>query len=235
MKAWELLDSSSIPGSAGTLRLMRRGFELAIHVDGRELMRNTVHGSEDALAELSCARIASAPLARVLVGGLGMGFTLAAALSNVGPGAQVVVAELVPSVVRWNRGVLSDVAGRPLDDPRSSVYEGDVADLIRRPPSPWDAILLDVDNGPTALTSGSNDQLYSAAGLAQTFDALRPAGVLSVWSAVPEDRAFTRRMKRAGFAVEVHEVRSRGRDGGRRHVIWIGVRQAEAPRWHRAA
>lgn len=227
---WELIDSAAVPQSGGTMRLIRQGHELVIHVDDRELMRSSVHGSEDALAELTCARLDDRQGPRILIGGLGMGFTLAAALRSLGREAQVVVAELVPAVVRWNRGLLGAVAGRPLADPRASVHDGDVADLIREPPAPWDAILLDVDNGPVGLTRATNDRLYSSGGLEGAFAALRPQGVLSVWSAAP-DRAFARRFARAGFAVESVDLRSRGRRGGRRHVIWIGIREAEGPRW----
>ena len=216
------------------MRLMRRGHELVIHIDDRELMRSTVHGSEDALAELTCDRLNNRQSPRILIGGLGMGFTLAAALRGLGRDAQVVVAELVPAVVRWNRGLLGDVAGHPLADPRASVYEGDVADLIREPPAPWDAVVLDVDNGPTGLTRATNNRLYSAQGLDSAFSAVKPQGILSVWSAAP-DRAFARRFERAGFAVESVDLRSRGRQGGRRHLIWLGIRQAEGPRWQQGA
>lgn len=231
MKAWELIDSGAIPGG-GTMRLMRQGRELAIHVDDRELMRNTVHGSEDALATLACEQLLDPSGARVLIGGLGMGFTLAAALHSLGEQAQVVVAELVPAVVRWNRAQLGEVAGNPLADPRASVHEGNVAELIGQPPAPWDAILLDVDNGPVGLTHACNDQLYSPAGLDLAFAALKPRGVLAVWSAAP-DRAFTRSLGRAGFEVETVHLRARGAQGGRRHVIWLGTRKVRGPRWQR--
>lgn len=215
------------------MRLMRRGDELVINVDGRELMSNRVHGSEDALADLACDQLEKRrpkrPDVRILVGGMGIGFTLAAALRRVGPEARVVVAELVPAVVTWNRGVLGEAAGHPVNDPRTSVYEGDVADLIRDPPEPWDAIMLDVDNGPTGLTRASNDWLYSWEGLNAAFAALQPEGVLGVWSAAPDD-VFTRRVKRAGFRVNPIGVRSRGAKGGRRHVIWIATRRSEHPR-----
>ena len=231
MQPWELIDSAAIPNS-GTMRLIRQGHDLVIHVDDRELMRSSVHRSEDALAELACDRLDDRPRARVLIGGLGMGFTLAAALRSFGSDAEVVVAELVPAVVRWNRGLLGDVAGRPLADSRASVYDGDVVDLIREPPAPWDAILLDVDNGPVGLTRATNDQLYSPEGLDRAFSALSPRAVLSVWSAAP-DRGFTRRLERAGFDVECVDFRSRGKRGGRKHQIWLGVRKAEGPRWQR--
>jgi spermidine synthase len=221
MQSLEIIDSASIPGSGGTMWLMRQGRELVIHVGDRELMRSTIHRSEEALAELTCDRLEDRESARILIGGLGMGFTLAAALCCLGPEACVVVAELMPAVVRWNRGLLGEVAGHPLTDSRVSVYDGDVTDLIRQPPEPWDAILLDVDNGPVGLTRATNDQLYSARGLERAFHALKPRGLLAVWSAAPA-QAFGRRLQRAGFAAENIGLRSRGRRGGRRHVVWIG-------------
>ncbi|MCB9664015.1 MAG: hypothetical protein H6732_07865 [Alphaproteobacteria bacterium] len=224
MQRWELLDTGPVPDARGTMELFRRGTELAIRVDGRELMSSRMHGSEDALADLACDRVGGRPRARLLVGGLGMGFTLAAALARVGPEARVVVAELVPCVVRWNRDQLAHVAGRPLDDPRASVFEGDVGEAIRQAPAAWDAILLDVDNGPKGLTRPSNDWLYGWHGLKAAHAALRPGGILGVWSAAP-DVAFTRRVARAGFDVEAVTVRARGKQGGRRHVVWIGVRE----------
>lgn len=232
-RAWELIDRAPVPGGNGTMELVRRGNELVIRVDDRELMCNRVHGSEDALADLACDRLGNIAEARVLIGGLGMGFTLAAALRRLGPDGRVVVAELVPAIVTWNRGVLGEAAGHPLADTRAAVHEGDVAELIRESQrEQWDAILLDVDNGPTALTRASNDSLYSAAGLDAAFAALRPGGVLGVWSAAP-DNAFTRRVDRAGFDVVPVEVRARGARGGKIHVIWIGTRRAQGPRWTR--
>jgi spermidine synthase len=221
MERWELLDSERLPDDSGVMDLLRRDTELAIHVNGRQLMSSRVHGSEDALADLACTIVGYRPRARVLVGGLGMGFTLAAALRGVGPEGRVVVAELSPAVVRWNRGVLGPVAGHPLDDPRASVHQGDVADLIETPNQPWDAILLDVDNGPDALSHPDNAWLYDWPGLGAAHAALSRGGVLGVWSAF-DDRAFTRLMGRVGFRVETHTVRARGAKGGRRHVIWIG-------------
>jgi len=212
------------------MELVSRGKELVLRVGGRELMCNKVHGSEDALADLACDKIGARPEARILIGGLGMGFTLAAALKRVGPEARVVVAELVSAVVKWNRGVLGEAAGYPLNDPRASVHEGDVAEVIRAKPSAWDAILLDVDNGPTALTKSTNNWLYRPQGLEAAFTALRPGGILGVWSAAP-DSGFTRRMDRAGFDVVPEEVRSRGARGGRRHVVWIGTRRAQGAKW----
>jgi spermidine synthase len=223
MNRWELLDRVPVPESDSVMSLLRRANEFAILVDGRQLMSSLVHGSEDALAELACARLPARDEARVLIGGLGMGFTLAAALRCLGPEASVVVAELVPGTIRWNRGPIGHVAGNPLDDPRATVVEEDVAARIRGAEASWDAILLDVDNGPAALSRASNAWLYAWQGLEAAHRALRPGGVLAVWSAAP-DRGFTRRVQRAGFAVEEVEVRSRGSKGGHRHVVWIGVR-----------
>ncbi len=210
--------------------LMRRGEEWVICVDGRELMSDQMHSSEDALADLATARIGDRPEARILVGGLGMGFTLAAALKGVGPEAQVIVAELVPAVVRWNRTLTGKMAGFPLSDPRAGVHAGDVADAIRGPAASWDAILLDVDNGPNGLTRETNNWLYSWQGLDQAWTALRPGGILAVWSAF-DDRAFTRRVERAGFEVECVGVRSRGKQGGHRHYVWVGVRVDREEKW----
>ncbi len=226
MKRWEQVDRGPVPGTESVMALMRRGDEVAILVNGRQLMSNQEHGSEDALADLACDRVGGRADARFLIGGLGMGFTLAAALRRLGPEAEVVVAELVPSIVTWNRGPLAHVAGRPLDDPRASVFEGDVADAIRGGPARWDAILLDVDNGPSGLTRATNDWLYAWQGLEAAHAALRPGGVLAVWSAAP-DAAFTRRLQRAGFTVDEIGVRSRGAKGGQRHVVWVGTRRAK--------
>ncbi len=223
MQRWELLDSGPVPDSPSTMTLFRRGDELAIRVDDRQLMSSFVHGSEDALADLAADIVGNRPRARFLIGGLGMGFTLAAALKRVGPAAEVVVAELVPAVVRWHQGPLAHVAGHPLDDPRAAVFEGDVADAIRGGAGAWDAILLDVDNGPRGLTRASNDWLYGWHGLTAAFQALRPGGVLAIWSAA-SDPQFTRRVQRAGFDVQEILTRGRGKKGGHRHVVWVGVR-----------
>lgn len=222
MIPWELVDSAPVPGSDRELRLYRRGGEFSIRVAGCELMNSRMHGSEDALAEYACDRIASVPSPRVLIGGLGMGYTTAAALRRLGPSARVVVAELVPRVVAWNRDHLGALAGHPLADARVTVREGDVSRVIMTESRAWDAILLDVDNGPGGLTSRENDRLYGPAGLAATFSALRPSGVLAVWSAAA-DPAFTRRLGQAGFAVEEVSARAHGGRGGR-HVIWLARR-----------
>lgn len=223
-KPWRLIDRAQVPNQPEFMELWQRDEEFVLRVGGRELMSSRVHSSEDALADLACDKLGESPEARILIGGLGMGFTLAATLRRIGPEARVIVAEFVSSVVAWNRGVLGELTGFPLEDARVCIHEGDVAELIRAESSAWDAILLDVDNGPTGLTQSANDWLYSVQGLKAAFGALRPGGVLGVWSA-GSDSGFTRRMTRAGFDVVTEDVRSRGARGGRRHVVWMGTRQ----------
>jgi spermidine synthase len=185
-------------------------------------MNSRMNGSEKALADLACERLRDNPKPRLLIGGLGMGFTLAAALKATGPNAEIVVAELVPEVVEWNRTLIGAPAGHPLTDPRCSVYIGDVADSIRREPSGFDAILMDVDNGPEAMVRRENEWLYNADGLEATRAALRPGGVLAVWSASP-DRIFSIRLRKAGFDVREHVVRPHRAGKGPRHHIWIAA------------
>ncbi|GGK32562.1 hypothetical protein GCM10008955_28100 [Deinococcus malanensis] len=228
MKPWVPLGRAPIPGTGDELLLWQRGDEFSIRISGyvSELMNSRQHGSEEALATYACPAIAQRADARVLVGGLGMGFTLAAALRSVGPDATVTVAELVPEVVEWNRGPLGSAAGHPLDDPRTRVAVGDVAQVIRCQPSAFDAILLDVDNGPEGMTQEDNDWLYAPKGLAAIRAALKPGGVLAVWSveAVPR---FTTALNRAGFTVHVRTARARG-DRGAKHTIWIARVPVEA-------
>ena len=221
MRPWELLDTATVPGEGDELRLYRRGDEFSIKAGYSELMNSRIHGSEDALAELACQRLTNRTQTRVLIGGLGMGFTLAAALKQLGPEAEVVVAELVPAVVKWNREQLAELAESPLQDQRVSVYEGDVGQLIRSKQAAYDAILMDVDNGPEGLTRKENDGLYSPAGLRAALAALRPGGIYGVWSISP-DQKFRRRLQQTGFKVEELRVSARGRHGGGRHVIWLG-------------
>jgi len=222
MAKFETIGTASIPGKGSELRLLQRNDEFSIRIAGTpgELMNTRLHGSEDALAELACRRVADRPQARVLVGGLGMGFTLAAALKALGADAEVVVAELVPGVVEWNRGPLGTAAGNPLADPRTRVSVGDVGELLRREPGGFDAIMLDVDNGPEGLTRRENDWLYSPEGLATAQQALRPDGVLAVWSA-GQDPAFTERLRRVGLLVETVTVRAQRPGKGARHCIWL--------------
>lgn len=186
-------------------------------------MNSRVHGSEDALAELACARLADAAQTNILIGGLGMGFTLAAALRQVSSASNVVVAELVPEVVRWNHGPLGEVAGYPLQDKRVVVREEDVAKILKTQRRVYDAILMDVDNGPEGLTRKENDWLYTLSGLGTAFEALRAEGVLAVWSAGP-DRHFTNRLRKVGFDVEEVQTRARGNGKGAHHVIWLASR-----------
>jgi len=217
------IGTALIPGTNVELRLYQSGDLFSIKIPGRgDLMNSRMHGSEKALAELACARIVRVKKPRLLIGGLGMGFTLAAALKAVGPDAEVVVAELVPEVVEWNRTLIGAPSGHPLADPRSSVYVGDVADLIRQSSRGFDAVLMDVDNGPEALVRRENDWLYSGEGLRVSRAALRPRGVLALWSASP-DRAFSKRLQHAGFDVNEHVVRPHRAGKGPRHTIWIAA------------
>ena len=218
-----LLATAAIPGTDKVMQLYQSGDLFSIKIPGRgDLMNSRVHGSEKALANLACAKLGGNEKPRLLIGGLGMGFTLAAALEAVGPTAEIVVAELVPEVVTWNRTLIGAPAGDPLSDRRSHVYVGDVADVIRQEPGGFDAILMDVDNGPEALVRRENAWLYSAAGLRTTRTALRPNGVLAVWSSSP-DRAFSKRLQQAGFEVREHVVRPHRAGKGPRHHIWIGT------------
>jgi spermidine synthase len=223
--AWELLDSAPVPGSNQTLCLYRRGDEFAIRVGNRELMNSRMHASEDALADLACDKIGDRTTARVLIGGLGMGFTLAAALRRLGTRSEVIVAELVPAVVTWNRGPLGALAGHPLKDRRVVVREVDVLQMLMNQRPTYDAILLDVDNGPEDLLLRGNDRLYAQPALHAASIALRPQGVLAIWSAGP-DRAFVQRLRQLGFAVDAMSVRARGAHGGGRHAIWLAQRKA---------
>jgi spermidine synthase len=182
-------------------------------------MNSRMHGSEDALAELACKQVADRPRPRILIGGLGMGFTLGAALEHLGKNAEIVVAELIPAVVQWNRTHLAELAGRPLEDARVTVRESDVGRVIQEQAGCYDAILLDVDNGPDALTHEGNDRLYTHGGLAAAKAALTPGGILAVWSAEP-DKSFSKRLRGSGFRMEEVSVRARGTKG-RRHTIWL--------------
>jgi spermidine synthase len=220
-----LLGTAIVPNTKVEMRLYRSGELFSIKIPGRgDLMNSRMHGSERALAELACERLRAVARPRILIGGLGMGYTLAAALASVGSDASVVVAELVPEVVEWNRAWLGALAGSPLDDPRSEIFVGDVAELIRREPDAFDAILMDVDNGPEALVRRENDWLYRESGLRAMRTALRIPGVLAVWSA-SADRDFTVRLGRAGFAVREHVVRPHRAGKGPRHHIWIAAQE----------
>jgi spermidine synthase len=226
MKPWILLGESHTPDGT-RLTLMTRDREHVIFADGKILMSSRMHGSEEALANVACAHITTAEAPRVLVGGLGLGYTLRATLDVLPRDATVVVGELVPGVVEWNRGPLGPLANHPLDDPRVEVALGDVAVTIRKDTRGFDAILLDVDNGPDAFTSTLNTGLYSNHGVTQAKAALRPGGVLAVWSAW-EDRKFEQRLRWAGFTVNVHRVRARLKQGGPRHTIFVGHSQLQS-------
>ncbi len=224
MIPWSLIDTAQIPGGEGELRLMRRGDEFSIRLGANELMNSRLSGSEEALATLSLERIRSRSAPLVLIGGLGMGFTLRAALAVLGPQARVLVAELVPAVVGWARGSMAELYGASLTDPRVRIEEGDVARLIRSGASRYDAILLDVDNGPEGLTRDANDGLYNKAGLNAARTALRPGGVFAVWSSSGPDESFKHRLRQAGFGVDEMKVRARGGRGGARHLVWVATR-----------
>lgn len=222
MIPWVQIDQATVPDSTETLRLKRRGAEFSIMLGTNELMNSRLSGSEEALARLACAKLADRPSPQMLIGGLGMGFTLRAALHELGVGASVTVAELVPAVVAWARGPMAELFAGSLDDARVGIRETDVGALIRAAKARYDAILLDVDNGPDGLTREANDALYDPPGLRAAHAALRPGGVLAVWSSAP-DPAFTRRLRQAGFTVEEVNTRARGKRGAR-HVIWVATR-----------
>jgi spermidine synthase len=219
----ELIGTAAVPGG-GELRLFRRGEDFMIVLDRNELMNSRMSGSEAALATLTCDRLAGRKALRMLIGGYGMGFTLRSALAALGADAAVSVAELVPEIIAWARGPMREMTGGCLEDPRVRLVEGDVAAAIANAAGAYDAILLDVDNGPDGLTRAANDRLYSPAGLAAARAALRPGGVLAIWSAAP-DKAFARRLSQSGFAVEEVALRARPNGKGPRHVIWFGTRR----------
>ncbi|MBK5296753.1 MAG: hypothetical protein JJE40_06300 [Vicinamibacteria bacterium] len=223
MKPWETLGQARTPDGA-SMTLTRSGSEHVIRVDGQHLMSSRMHGSEEALAALACERARALPRPSVLVGGLGMGFTLRATLDLLPPDATVVVVELLPAVVVWNRSLLGDLAGHPLGDPRVEVEVADVAATLRASAGRFDAVLLDVDNGPSAFTASDNDGLYDDQGLAAARAALTPGGVLAVWSA-KDDRRFQQRLRRAGFRVEVRQARGH-LNKGPRHTIFVGHNQS---------
>lgn len=223
MIPWEKLDTTRVPGTDGELRLMRRGAEFSIMLGTNELMNSRLSGSEAALATLAAKKIEAVKSPHLLIGGLGMGFTLRAALGVLGATARIEVAELVPSVVAWARGPMAEIFGDSLNDKRVSIHETDVTGIIRSKRETFDAILLDVDNGPEGLTRQANDGLYDSGGLSAAHAALRPGGVLAVWSSGP-NAAFAKRLRGAGFDVNEVNVRATGRGGGARHVIWIAVK-----------
>lgn len=223
MIAWEEIDRAEVGGGEEELILRKRGAEFSIRIATTELMNSRLHGSEDALAELTCSRISRKNGRRILIGGLGMGYTLAAALQHSGGDSLITVAELIPAVIRWNREHLSHLAGNPLSDGRVVVQQEDVAETINRKRSTWDAILLDVDNGPDGLTRKVNNRLYGMSGLKNAFLALRTGGVFSIWSS-GADEQFTRRLNQCGFQTEIVTVRARKPGKGAKHTIWLATK-----------
>jgi spermidine synthase len=225
MIPWVHLDTAQVPGG-GELRLMQRGGEFSIKLGSNELMNSRLSATEQALATIACEKIRTRARPKILIGGLGMGFTLRAALVVLGEQAQIIVAELVPAVVAWARGPMAKLFGNSLTDPRVRIRETDVGDLIRAARSEYDAILLDVDNGPEGMTREANDRLYDHEGLAVAYRALCPGGVLAVWSSAP-DRKFTALLRKTGFEVVENPVRAKGPQGGAQHFIWTATRGIE--------
>lgn len=223
MIPWEEIERAEVPGGEEEVILRKRGTEFSIRVAATELMNSRIHGSEDALAELTCSRISRKPGRRILIGGLGMGYTLAAALQHSEDDSLITVAELIPAVIRWNREHLGHLAGNPLADGRVFVRQEDVAKTITREKSIWDAIILDVDNGPDGLTRKVNDRLYGLSGLKNAFLALRTGGVLSIWSS-GTDEQFTSRLEQCRFQTEIVTVRARKPGKGARHTIWLATK-----------
>ena len=218
----ELVGTAEVPGGP-PLRLFRRGADFMIVLERNELMSTRMSGSEVALGTMTCQRLAGGPAPRLLIGGYGMGFTLRSVLDLLGPEASVVVAELVPGIIGWARGPMASLTAGCLDDPRVTLETGDVADIIRRDRGCYDAILLDVDNGPDGLTRPANDGIYSTRGIEAAWRALRPGGILAVWSAAP-DAPFARRLASAGFSVDEVRVKARDNGKGATHVIWFARR-----------
>jgi spermidine synthase len=225
MIPWSQVDTAGVPGADVDLRLMRRGAEFSMMLGPNELMNSRLSGSEEALATLACKRIEAVKNPHLLIGGLGMGFTLRAALAVLGAQARVTVAELVPAVITWARGPMAGIFGASLDDPRSNIRNADVIDVIQSHPAAFDAILLDVDNGPEGLIRKANDALYNLKGLKAIRRALRPNGVLAVWSSGPHP-SFSKRLRDAGFDVNETSIRATAKRSGARHVIWFARKVA---------
>lgn len=217
-----LIGQAEVPGSNLLLKLYQGKDDCSIVLSGKgELMSTRKHASEDALGRLPCLMLKKVGYAKVLIGGLGMGFTLAAALAATGPNSHITVAELVPEVVEWNKGPLGNYSGNPLSDERASVYQGDVSDLLRGSDPAYDVIALDVDNGPEALSSSGNNWLYSPAGIMAARQCLNPGGVLAYWSATP-DLQFAKRLRDCGLQVTEKSVYAHG-NKGTKHTIWLAV------------
>lgn len=223
MIPWRKIDRSSIPGQEGEISLLQRGKEFSIRIAGVELMNSRLNGSERSLAVATCHRIKRKTGRRILIGGLGMSYTLAAALENSTADTHITVAELIPKVVQWNRDHLGHLTGDPLNDKRVSVALEDVGQIIRKDRSRWDAILLDVDNGPEGLTRRDNDKLYSVSGLRNAFSALRPGGIFAIWSSESSE-VFNRHLVKCGFKTESLTVRARKSGKGGKRIIWLAER-----------
>jgi len=227
MVPWKLIDQAVVPGSQSELRLYQRDREFSIRVDGHELMNSRVYASEDAFSELGCARVRRLAEPHVLIGGLGLGYSLRSALAHLPERARVSVVELVPQVAAWNRDVLGHLAGHPLDDARVTLLVSDVGKVLRDAHNEYDLIMLDVDNGPRALTRKSNEWLYTRAGLAAARAALRPKGILGFWSSGP-DEPFVRRLRDVGFDVEERTLKAADRVYGVMHTIWLATEARSA-------
>jgi spermidine synthase len=220
----ELLGTAIVPGDGEELRLFRRGDDFMIVLDRNELMNSRMSGSEEALAEMTIERLRGRPAPHLLIGGYGMGFTLRAALAALPHDAKVTVAELVPEIIDWARGAMAAMTAGCLEDPRVKLDMADVGLVIGEAHSSYDAILLDVDNGPDGLTRRANNSLYSRHGLAAAKAALKPGGILAIWSAAPDNR-FARALSDAGFAVDEVAVRARSNGKGARHIIWFATKR----------
>ena len=225
MIPWKQIDTARVPGGEVELRLMQRGDEFSMKLGQNELMNSRLSGSEEALATLACRRLEAVRAPHLLIGGLGMGFTLRAALAVLGPKARITVAELVPEVVAWARGPMAELFGDSLKDPRTAVREADVIEVIQSHAAAFDAILLDVDNGPEGLIRKANDALYESRGLTAIRRALRPGGVLAVWSSGPHPK-FSKRLRDAGFDVNEVGVRATTKRSGAHHIIWFATKPA---------
>ena len=220
----ELLGTAIVPGGREDLRLFRRGGDFMIVLDRNELMSSRMSGSEEALATMTIDRLRGRPSPHLLIGGYGMGFTLRAALAALPRDGRATVAELVPEIIDWARGPMAAMTAGCLDDPRVALRIGDVGAAIAAGSATYDAILLDVDNGPDGLTRQANDGLYSSGGLAAAKAALKPGGILAIWSAAA-DKPFARALAEAGFAVDEVAVRARSNGKGAKHVIWFATRR----------
>jgi spermidine synthase len=223
MIPWKVLDAAKVPGGDTVLRLKQRGAEFVIMLGDNQLMSNRLSATEQALATMACDGLRTAKEPKILIGGLGMGFTLRAALKIMGPKARIEVAELVPEVVKWARGPMTEIFEGSLDDPRTKIHVKDVGELIRAARLEYDAILLDVDNGPEGLSRVANDALYDDKGLRAAHAALKPGGVLAIWSSAPHAE-FAARLRKTRFAVKEIAVRAKGPRGGAQHLIWTATR-----------